>query len=84
MRAAVTIGCIGIQTGVWLAGAECDDAPDRIVRRHANGYAIPWNYFDAEATHAAAQLGQHFVSGIALHAVKTSAVHGDDGALHVD
>src|SRR3954469_14060280 len=69
---------------LWLAGAERNDAPDRIVRRDADGDAIPGNHLDTEAAHSAAELSQHFVAGIALHAVETSAVHRDDGALHVD
>ena len=69
---------------LWLACAEGDDAPDRIVRRDANGHAIPGNYLDAEAAHSAAELGQHFVSCVALHAVKASAVHRDHGALHIN
>ena len=69
---------------VWLARPEGDDAPDGIVRRNANGHAIARDYLDAEAAHSAAELGQHFVSGIALHAVKTAAVDRDHGALHIN
>ena len=54
----------------WLASAEGDDAPDRIVGRDADGHAIAGNHLDAEAAHAAAQLGQHLVAGVALHAVQ--------------
>ena len=68
----------------WLACAEGDDAPNRIVRRDANGHAIARDYLDAEAAHSAAELGQHFVAGVALHAVKTAAMHRDHGALHVN
>ena len=68
----------------WLACAEGDDAPDRIVRRHADGHAISRNDLDAEAAHAAAELGEHFVAGVALHAVKTATVNRHHGALHVD
>src|SRR4051794_35314244 len=78
------IGCIGIQMCVWLACPEGDDAPDRIVRRHADGYAIPGNHFDAEAAHPAAQLGQHFVAGVALHAIQTAAMDRHHRALHVN
>ena len=53
----------------WLACAEGDDAPDRIVRRDADGDSIARNHLDAETTHTAAELGEHFVAGIALHAV---------------
>ena len=76
--------CIGIQTVFWLAGAEGDDAPDRIVGRYADGHAISRNHFDAEAAHSAAELGQHFVAGVALHAVKAATVDGNHGALHVN
>ena len=69
---------------LWLAGAERDDAPDRIVRRNAYRYAIARNDFNTEAAHSAAELGQHFMAGVTLHAVKPSAMHGYDGALHVD
>ena len=68
----------------WLASPEGDDAPDRIVRRHADGHAISGDDLDAEAAHATAELREDFVARIALDAVKTAAVHGDDGALHVN
>jgi hypothetical protein len=69
---------------IWLACAECDDAPDGIVRRDADSHPIAGNHFDTEAAHAAAELGQYFVAGIALHAVESPAVHSNDGALHVN
>ena len=69
---------------VWLTGSERDDAPDGIVRRDTDGYAIARNDLDAEAAHAAAQLREHFVSGVALHTVESAAVHCHDRALHVD
>ena len=69
---------------MWLARPEGDDAADRIVRRDADGDAIPWNHFDAEATHPAAELGQHFMAGVALDPVQPAAVDGDHGALHVN
>ena len=74
---------VRVQT-VWLAGSERDDAPHRIVRRDANCHAIAWNDFDAEAAHAAAELREHFMSGVALHTVEPAAVHRHDSALHVD
>ena len=70
--------------GFRSAGAEGNDASHRVVGRDANRDAIPWNNLDAEAPHAAAELGEHFVSGVALYAVETSAVNRDHGALHVD
>ena len=78
------MSCIGVQTVFWLACAEGNDAPDRIVRRNADGHAISRDDLDAEAAHSAAELGQHFMAGVTLHAVKPSAMHGYDGALHVD
>jgi hypothetical protein len=68
----------------WLAGAERDDAPDGIVRRNAHRDAIPRNHLDTKPTHSAAQLGQHFVARITLHAVEAAAVYRHHRALHVD
>src|SRR5215203_1558016 len=53
-----------------LAGPEGDDAAHRIVRRHADGDVIPRNNLDSEAAHPAAQLGKHFMAGVALHAIQ--------------
>jgi hypothetical protein len=53
-------------------------------RGDADGDAVARNDLDAKAAHAAAQLRQHFVAGVALHAVQSTRVHGDDRALHVD
>src|SRR5437868_3745162 len=61
--------------GSGLARAERDNAPDRIVRRDADGHAIPRNYLDAEAAHAAAQLGEHFMASVTLHTVQPAAVN---------
>ena len=69
---------------MWLACAERDDAPDRIVRRHADGHSISRDDFDAKASHATAELGQHFVAGVALNPVKATAVNGHYRTLHVD
>jgi hypothetical protein len=80
----MTIGCIGIQTVSGLAGAEGDDASNRIVRGDSDSDAISGNDFDAEPTHSTAELGEHFVTGIALNAVETAAVYRDHGALHVN
>ena len=79
-----SMGCIGVQTVFWLACAEGNNAPDRIVRRDADGHAISRNDLDAEAAHSAAELGQHFVAGVALHAVKTATVNRHNRALHVN
>jgi hypothetical protein len=69
---------------LWLAGPECNDAPDRVVRRNPDGHAITRDDFDTEAAHSAAKLGEHFMAGVTLHAIKPATVHGDDGALHVN
>ena len=53
-----------------LTCAEGDDAADRIVGRDADGHAVAGHDLDAEAAHPAAQLRQHFVAGVALHAVQ--------------
>ena len=68
----------------WLACAEGDDASNRIVRRDADGDSVTRHDLDAESPHATAELSEHLVAGVALHAVKTSAVHRHDRALHVD
>ena len=68
----------------WLAGPEGNDAADRIVRRYANGHAISGNNLDSEAAHPAAQLGKHFVAGVALHAIQSAAVDRNNGPLHVN
>ena len=78
------MSCIGVQTVFWLACAEGNDAPDRIVRRNADGHAISRDDLDAEAAHSAAELGQHLVTSVALHTVQTTAVHRDHGALHIN
>lgn len=70
--------------GLLLSGPERDDAADWVVGRDANRNAITWNYFDPEAAHTAAQLCEHFVSRIALHAIKAARVDSHDSALHVD
>jgi hypothetical protein len=75
---------MGVQNVLWLARAEGNDAPDRIVRRDADGHAISGDDLDAEAAHSAAELGEHLMSGVTLHAVKPAAVHRNDGALHID
>jgi hypothetical protein len=77
------IGRVGIQSGFRLARAEGDDARIRSWR-NADGHAIARNYLDAEAAHAAAELGQYFVAGVALHTVETAAVDRHDCALHIN
>jgi len=76
------MGCMGIQ---WCsAGAEGNDAAYRVVRRNADRHAITWNDLDPEAAHPAAQLCEHLVALVALHAVKPAAVDCDNGALYID
>ena len=48
-----------------LTCAEGDDAADRIVGRNADGDPVARHDLDAEPAHAAAQLGEHFVPGVA-------------------
>ncbi len=67
-----------------LASAEGDDASDRIVGRDPNGDPIPRHHLDSETAHAAAQLGEHFMALITLHAVETATVDRDNRALHVN
>ena len=69
---------------LWLAGSESDDAPYRIVWRYANRHPVAWHHFDSEAAHPAAQLGQYFVAGVALHTVKSAAVYRHDSTLHIN
>src|SRR5687768_15040472 len=64
-------------------GAERDDAADRVVGGDTDRHAITGDNFDSETAHAAAQLGEHFVARITLHAVQPAGVHGDDGSLHI-
>jgi hypothetical protein len=66
-----------------LSGAESDDAADRVVWGYADGDSVTWNDFDSEAAHPAAQLRQHFMAGIALHAVQTARVNRNNGSLHI-
>jgi len=82
---AAFVAVLYVNSKSWfLASAEGNDAPDRIVGRNANGYAIARHHLDSEAAHAAAQLCKHFVALIALHAVKTAAMNRHDRALHVN
>jgi hypothetical protein len=78
------------EAGVWelkpifLASAEGDDAPDRIVRGYPDGDAVAWNNLDSKTAHTAAQLRENFVALVTLHAVQTAAVNRNHGPLHVD
>ena len=68
----------------FLASTEGDDAADRIIRRDPDGHAIARNHLDAKAAHPAAQLGEHFVALVTLHAIQPAAVNRNDRALHVN
>jgi hypothetical protein len=74
----------GSSKRLWLASAEGDDAPDGVVRRDTDGDSISGYNLDSEATHSAAQLGQHFVARVALHTVQAAAMDRHDRALHID
>jgi len=67
-----------------LTGTERDDAANRVVRGNPNRDAVAGNHFDAKAAHTAAQLGEHFMPGVALNSIKPSAVHRHYRSLHVD
>ena len=67
-----------------LAGTEGDDAADGVVRGHANGDPIAGHDLDAKPSHPAAELGQHFVARIDLHAIETAAVDRHNGALNIN
>ena len=76
--------CVWGQSGVELASSEGDDAANRIVRRNADGHAIPGNHFDAKAAHSAAELGQDLVARIDLHPIQAAAMNGNHGALNIN
>ena len=67
-----------------LSGAEGDDAADRVIRGDADRHAIAGHDFDSKAAHPAAQLREHFVARIALHAIEPAGVDRDDRSLHID
>ena len=69
---------------MFLAGAERDDSANWVVRRDADGHPVAGDHFDAKASHSTAQLGEHFVALVALHAIQSAAVNSHDGALHVN
>ena len=67
-----------------LSRAESNDAAHWIVGRDAHRHAVTGDNLDAKAPHPAAQLCEHLVAGIALHAIQTPGVHRHYGSLHVD
>ena len=69
---------------VFLASTEGDDSADRVVGGNPDSHTIAWNHLDSEAAHPAAQLGEHLVALVALHAVQAAAVNRYHGTLHVN
>ena len=67
-----------------LASSERDDAADRIVGGNTHRHAITGHDLDSKPAHSPAQLGEHLMPLIALHAVETTAVDRHDRALHVN
>jgi hypothetical protein len=67
-----------------LSSPEGDDSANRVVRGYADGNAVAWNYLDSEAAHPTAQLRQHFVPRVTLHAVQPTGVNRYNGSLHVN
>ena len=67
-----------------LTCTERNDSADRIVRGHADGDSVTRHDFDAKAPHAAAQLRQHFMAGVALNSIQAARMNGHDRSLHVD
>ena len=67
-----------------LTGAEGDDAADGVVRGDADSDPIAGNDLDSKTAHPSAELREHFVSGVAFHAVQPTGVNRDDGSLHVN
>src|SRR6188768_3419633 len=67
-----------------LTRTERDDAALGVVGRDADGYPVARDHLDAKPPHATAQLRENFVAGVDLHAVEPTAVHRDDGALHIN
>jgi len=67
----------------WLSCAEGDDAPDGIVGRDANRHAVTGDDLDSEAAHPSAQLGEYFMTRIALDSIQPPRMHCYHGSLHV-
>ena len=63
-----SVCCVGIQN-VSSASAEGNDAANRIVGGDAYCDAIARNHLDSEAAHPAAELSEHLVALVALHAI---------------
>jgi hypothetical protein len=67
-----------------LTGPEGDDSANRVVGRDADSDAIAGDDLDTEAAHPAAQLGENFVTCVALDAIKAARMDGNNGALHIN
>jgi hypothetical protein len=67
-----------------LPGAESDDASHGIVRGDADGHTISGYYLDSKPPHPAAQLREHFVPRITLHAIEPARMDRHYRSLHVD
>jgi len=68
---------------VMLPRAEGDDASHGVIRRDTDGHPIARNHLDAEAPHPSAELCENLVPCVALDAIQTPGVDGDDRALHI-
>jgi len=68
---------------VMLPRAKGDDASHGVIRRDTDGHPIARNHLDTEAPHPPAQLCEHLVSCVALDAIQTPGVDGDDRTLHI-
>ena len=88
------LGLNGFGPGDWssrivehitgLTSAKRNDAADRVVRRNPDGDPVSGHDLDAKSPHPAAKLSEHLMSGVALNAIKPSAVHRNHRSLHVD
>jgi hypothetical protein len=67
-----------------LPGPEGDDSAHRVVRGNANGDTIAGNDLDSEPPHPTTQLGEHLVTGVALHAIQPAGMDCDHGSLHIN
>jgi hypothetical protein len=67
-----------------LASAEGDDAADGIVWGNPYGHTVSWHDLDSKSAHSAAQLREHLMALVALHAVETAAVDRHNGPLHIN
>jgi hypothetical protein len=73
-----------MKVAIALPGTERDDAADGVVRRNAHRHTVARYHLYSESAHPAAQLGEHFMAGVALNTVEPAGVHGYHRALHID